>query len=268
MLRVVRLPTLVSLIALSGLAGATRPPEAEKISLRFKPAPGAKFKYDVSSKMSQDFGGQTTDSTSKSTLSFEVLSSDDKAVKIRTTIEDISTDNAMAAAMIDQAKGKSFDGTYDDHGRTKEIKGDGSQFAAMAAEALGGAGFLGVVFPDDPVDTASIWSSKLDVGKMVQAMSPGGDGSAGAAIPITFKVMGFTDEGGKKLVSIDFTIKGSTTMTVQGNDMSMKVDSSGTVVIDAATGLVQSETVKGKNTVEVGGNTIDQDVSMTMTLKS
>jgi len=267
MQRVVRSTMLFSLAGIAGLAIAARPFGFDKIPLRFHPSAGSKLMYETSTKTDQDLGEGNTSTNSKVTIRCEVLTADDKGAQVRMTIDDMKTDSTAMEGMVDEIKGKSFVATFDDRARATSLKGDGSELAQLAAGVLGSAGFLGVEFPADPVDVGSTWASKLDVGKIVSAMAPGGSASADSTIPVTYKVSGITDEGGKKLVKVDFTIKGATNLSISGMDMGMNMDAAGTVSVDAATGLIQEETSKGSSTMDVAGRTVTTKTATEIKLK-
>ena len=283
MVNVCRKPALASLIGVSALALAATAP-AQSVTLKLNLPVGKTYNYVTTSK-SQSSGGPMNISTDqRMEMSLSVLSKSAQGMRIKTKITDVKITvppNTPGANMIkaqeQQLKNTSFEATYDSRGRSSGFAGSSANAAAnKVMQGMGSMrfGFMGVEFPAGPVSPGSKWSSNIDFKKLVGEMGMGMvKPGKNSNMPVNFKLVKVTNQGGKKVAQIAYSMIGKIDMSVsnpqsgQSMPMNLSFNVNGNVTVDTATGLPLTNSSNGSTTTAVMGMNIIQKVSTTIKLK-
>jgi hypothetical protein len=189
-----------------------------------------------------------------------------------------SVDVKGAGAETNQLKGATFTQTVSPTGKTSNMSTTASGQAKMMVSMMQAldAGFLGIVYPTNPVGVGSSWSATLDLTKMMGAI-PGGSMMkivSGGKIPMKYKLLGIKGSGNNRVAGLSISGAGSMTMQVtppqgqgQPQKMTMKFNTSTSAKVDVATGM--PSTMDGNATIvmQIMGNTMTQHLKVKMVRK-
>jgi len=134
----------------------------------------------------------------------------------------------------------------DEFGNIKGMSTAGGSAAARGMSAGMMQGSQGVSYPKKALKVGDTWTATMDIGKMMGTAMPGM--KASGSIPIVYKLAAL--KGG--VATITVTMNGSTTMSMGANAMKMVMSTRGTMLVDAATGLLKSMTTTTDNDMNLG----------------
>lgn len=255
-------PIAVACLLLPLAATAQAPRE---VTLRVQPKANETFRYNMTVRSATTGGGMNMNSTLSNTTTYRVTSSRNN----RTTFE-ITTSNTrltmpgmqQAESMARQMDGQKITQTVDQFG--KVIEANSGQQNAMLQQALSGNS-ANIEFPRNPVRVGTTWRGEIDMGA---AMSAGMGGRATGKLPVNYRVTKIETVRGRTLVTIEQTIKGTTTMQGMGGqagNMTMTTDGRTTIVVDAATGM--QESVVGKTTMDLRAGQMNMRTTIDLTMR-
>jgi hypothetical protein len=262
---------------------------SQSVKLQFKPTPGKKYTYVAQVKNQQSMpgsGGVTTNmsTTQQLTIQIAALGASAQGTRMKYNFLESKTtvpkDSPMAAniAQIDSmVKGSEFEATYDARGRMMgtPIAKSGNRMAQMLMTGMGaiGMGFLGVEYPAGAVAPGAQWTAQLDLQKMMSTMVPGMKAAGQAkTIPIVYRLARIERKGAMTLAHITYTMNGTTEFDMPSNaqqkgKISLSMNYSGTVAVDATTGMPQVATGGGTGSFTVGQIAMKQQTDAVFRLK-
>lgn len=269
---------LVSLLALAALGSA------QTVTLRFKPPVGTTRSYVTTTSMVQNVPGMPAPMTMSQTMpmTYRVVSRSGglttiqtKTGQVKVTVPAGSPMAAQKAQIERMASGMTSTMTVDEFGTLKSMGATGAPGASLANGIGAGmaSGAQGISYPNKPLKVGDTWTGSLDMGKSMSKTVPMGMTAKGK-IPIVYRLLGIEKQGGKTLARISMTMNGSTSMAMgaagagagggKSMSMTMRMASQGTMVVDAATGLLQSMSTKMSNDMAIMGQNMRQNISVSM----
>lgn len=195
--------------------------------------------------------------------------------KVRVTTEEVETegeDAAMVAALLEGMKDIVYTFEVDETGRTRRIELENADaldpmFRQMFDSELrpeNSVGFMGVQFPNGPVDVGSNWAVEIDAEKMFSMeffTNPDGK------ITVLYDVVGFEDLEDRRSVKIKSVMDGAFTMEFgaagSGMDAVHTREAESTYWIDVQDGTVTKMVSEGTIKSDFGGNSTIQTISTT-----
>ncbi len=238
---------------------------AQTVLLRYRPPVGKTFSYTmvmsmsmVAPKATQAMAGATHFGQT-SPMSIRVLSRTGDTTTVETRSgpahfdagSPLAKNNGLTKPVVSRM-------TLDQYGTPKGAAGGGMPSAMVSAV---GQGSQGVAFPKKAVKVGDSWTSALDLGKMMGALSRGMKTSG--TIPIVYRLVAV--QGGVATVSM--TAKGTMSMSMGTRPMRITLDVRSTSLIDVATGMPKSSRTTTDTSTELpgaGGGAVRQHMAMTM----
>jgi hypothetical protein len=234
------------------------------ITLKFQPPVGKTFKYHMTMAMKMDPGAAAPpmEMTTDSDIDMKVLSraNEISTIESRTSNAKITTppDSPMANMAEQMEKTMSamvVESQFDSHYNVKGIKGAPAGMESMSAG-------INMSFPTDPIKIGDKWSSSLDMGKMLGAMTQGVEVSG--KIPIKFTLEKVDQKGDQSLASIQILMDGDMTMSPAGQTMTVHMHGTGHFTVDLATGMTVESEVKSNSTFSIAGQEMTQRMTQSM----
>jgi len=219
------------------------------LTLRFNLAKGRKVQYAISGKTVSESGGPSGKSmtmTQSGVETVEITAKSSNGFKAKTTLSDMKMDmgamgnkNGQMQNPLARMNGVSFEAAYDSVGNLQDAGGKSASTNPLAGMmGASGAGFMGLVLPDQAVKVGSTWKSKVDLSKMLGALAGAANTSGGIGMTYTLQRFG---TGGTAVIGVVMTGKVSVSAPQgsarpgQPTSMDVSVDGTGTITLDAAT---------------------------------
>lgn len=272
---------VLPILACVSLGPAATPSlKAGGVTLRYKFAKGDKFRYSQTMVYRQ--GRQIGDSSVKHSISttVEVTALNAGSFKTRTTITGAQFLSASTPELAESGrlnaqsvKGRTEERVCDRLGRPSGGIGKfADPIGVVTSGTMGafGVGMMGVVFPEKAVVVGSSWDYTIDLKKMMEATGSSAKVKTGGEFVLRYKLKGLKTAGGKTTATIGFTLTGKTVLAMpngpQGKpaDMSLEVDGSGTIKLDASTGSMVELTGATNSKLETAGIDFAQRVTTTV----
>ncbi len=289
-------PTTAPVTA-SAAAAAPAAPASGPVTLRFRFQPGSELRFASTTQTTQQMRGrQGTEAPRPVTSSLEadikvrVLAVEGERTKVEIGIEKaaMNADEKQAAAAVKQAseamEGVTMAATFDSLGRPIESNvTKGSIQEATAAGIASDIGFMGVRFPEGPVDEGAKWTTTLDFAKVMSRVMPLPNATfTNQNLPVNFRLARLDRWAGTATIEIQIAGKpamkvkmpdpppGETRATNVPREMNaaFNVDQKGTAVVEIGTGMIRELTMGG-NVGMSGfmGMTMDQRITSTLRRK-
>lgn len=258
------------------LLAATAP--GQTVLLRFKPPVGTTVSYTMTMSLVQKAPGMAKPMAFSQVVPMTLravsrsgggTTLQTKTGQAKVTLPAGSPMAAMKAAMEKQASGTTATTVVDELGNLKTVNAATGANAAMARGIGTGmmAGAQGVAYPKRALKVGDAWTASLDMGKAMGGVM-GGAIKAKGSLPIVYRLTGIQKRGGRTLAQIAVTMKGGTSVSMGANAMKMALDSTGTMFVDADTGLLDSMAISSVTDMAFGAAGQSMRQSMTMTMKS
>jgi hypothetical protein len=240
-----------------------------RVTLRLRLKQGKQFTYDTTIRQVTDLEGKKSSVDTTTSNEYTVLESAEDHVKFKIMVSHAKvtapegTQAAAQAEMIEaQLNGISYEASYNDLGEPINVTTLGTGDAKRLAESIAstGAGFQGVDFPDEEVKLGSSWKGHIDLPKELT-------GGSELALPIIFKVVGMSNEGGHAVVTVDYSINDTYGWKSADGPIQIATTATGQVKLDAETGLPLSNHSEGKNTIKTKRQTIVQQTTSDIKLR-
>lgn len=248
------------------------------VMIRFAPPVGTTTKYRMVNSMTQAMpgqpGGNKMTTTVDMSMRFVSRSGANTTVEITTGAMklDVPANSPMAGMkkqMEAQAKaGSKVQVVMTAAGMPVSVKpiGQGSLASAGVVQAFSG-GAQGMSYPNRAVRVGESWKTTLDAGKLMKSGAPNMPAGMkiSGVLPITTKLVGVKQVGGKSLANLKFTMVGSMTMSMQGQNFVNKMNVSGESWIEVGTGITHSTKSNSTSTTAFGNQSFEQKSTMSMT---
>lgn len=248
---------------------------AERITLKLKP--GQTIRYKTVTENVTDSLGTYSEIRTTTLAKTEVISASGDWTKLRVSTESVEQSGdttSESEAAIEAMKAVVVTFQVNDRGLTRNMKLENTedidpallQTLEMTSKATNFIGYMGINFPAEPIDTGSKWEVKLKGSDMF------GEGgifaSVDGVLTISFKVLGFENIKGKRQIKIESTMEGDLDVEIAspGGDIpaTMELETTATLWVEVATGLVTKMTSVGAVLIDIGFGTIEQDVKATI----
>lgn len=276
-----RATTLLALCSVAAAAGQG------KVELRLKLPGSLTYVNTTDMDMLISVGGGRAPMKIKTkqvmTLRLSISGSEASNYKVVSTVADSKTTSPEKGAVplnlaeIDKSVvGSRTTATYDSRGNligTAKVQGQTSEMLGQLASSMGyfSSGFMGVLYPKDPVGSEASWMTSLDLGRLLSKALNGVARPTSERIPLRYKLLKFSRSGGKQLAHIQVTMKGTINMAptakqgqITGSSVKANIDSKGTVQVDTATGIPQSSTMNATTSMTVDGQPFSQKMAITV----
>lgn len=256
-------------VAVITVATLLSPPQ-DGFLLRLNMPQGAVYRLASVTTTDQSGSGIKMNMKSSMTMSVKVAKKTKDSITTTSTFESIKmTMNGGSSmdAVGEQLKNMRFEATYDTRGKVLRSNVTGvTGMMATIAKGIQSAnfGFLGITYPVGRVKLGTIWKQNYSLDDMMKAMLPTVKSDKSNNVAGTYKITKITPLPGKTLMTISLIIAGKGTFDLGSQGKStISMNSTGTMVVNAATGMLESVTMKGKN-VSSGSMSYTQNTVMTM----
>lgn len=266
---------------------------AQSVTLRLKLPVGKKLVYtndtrmDINMKMPKTQGAPTMPENMGVTMNqvteTQVVSKSAKGYLTRMTIVEAKATadkgnpmGAMIAGMADQVKGSTVEAVYDELGgivgsvKTTMKSGAMPQMGRSSDMKFG---FMGLLCPKNRVSVGSTWSTSIDFAKVMSGNQMGQGMQISGTMPLTYKLVKVASAGGRNMATVSVTLGGTMTIggqgskTTAGGTMTAKISGGGTMIVDVATGIPQTSTIKMTMNMNAMGVPVTQKMVITQKLK-
>lgn len=244
---------------------------ADKITLKFEL--GETIRYKTVIETTIDMMGESTEVNSTTVSQTVVLSASKGWTKLRISNESFEISGEIqqdVEEMVEAMKGLVVTLEVNDRGLARNIALENTDaIDPMMLDILSGSirvvnfiGFMGVHFPEKPIDVGSEWNVKLK-GKDMFGES-GVFNSVDGDLPVSFKVLGFEDINGIRHVRIESIMEGDLEMGIASPvgdvSASMSLESTSVIWVDVETGHVTRSTGESTISTDFGLGSMEQEI--------
>ncbi len=234
------------------------------VLLRLNLKEGAGYTFVSTQNMEQEMEGKSTPSKQETTMTVKVKKKQAADYLIETTIDEVSlTDGntAQSGPTPDSSlAGLRYETTYDAQGRQKKGASKTTDARLQQLTSIMASlemGFLGLEFPEQAVNVGDSWTIQYDFDAITRSLPPGSKIEGSKNFPMTYKVLKFENEGGKRLAVLGVSMNGDLKMVFSMGDpkqkpltMTLNTKMDGTMRVDTETGLPVNSSIKGVNDIQ------------------
>jgi len=268
-------PAVSALVAFSLYAGSRQPTLRDKVTLKYLPTVGETYKYRMTTSTAIEtltspgapmpkVGSQTVADMDMKIVSRNgtVTTIKSRMSNVKSTVKGGSPMAAMTSQMGKFMEGKAVQSKIDSSYRLKSAKG------TPLGSILGNT--VGIFFPDHPVAAGETWRSSVDLGAImgmgVSYTAP--EATTKGSIPMMFKLVKISSQGGKHIAAIHLSIKGDVTIDMKGASMEVHMSGLGDIQIDLATGVTVSSKTSLDIKTEAGVMKMTMHIKQTMEMRN
>lgn len=225
------------------------------VTLHYQPVVGKAYRYSMTMSSNNSMAaGQNMSMTSKMNITMKPLSRTAGKTTVQSTVDSVkvtapqgSPAANMTSSMEKSMKASKTTLVMDSQGKIVSMNATGGN-PMMGQMGQNMGGMMTFAYPKTPVRVGSSWSIPMDFGKMMAKTMP--NMAVTGKMPIVMRVMRIYGQQGRTLVQLAMTMNGVMNMGAQGRSIATKMNSAGTLVIDAATGMPvsQQQTMTGATT--------------------